>query len=131
MASLYHLQINVSDASKSFPFYKDLFQYLGYTIIDEDTEHIGFTNGSTDFWLIQTEEKYKSNTFNRKNTGINHIAFKLDSKVQVDIFANTFLKLHNIPMLYSSPKLFPEYSDTYYAVYFEDPDRIKLEVMCK
>jgi hypothetical protein len=30
-------------------------------------------------------------------------------------------------VLYGGPKEYPEYRKGYYAVYFEDPDRIKLE----
>ena len=43
-------------------------------------------------------------------------------------FDKKFLNKNNIPVLYKTPKLFPEYNKDYYAVYFEDPDRIKLEV---
>lgn len=39
-----------------------------------------------------------------------------------------FLVTNKIPTLYGTPKLFPEYEEGYYAVFFEDPDRIKLEV---
>jgi len=40
-ANLYHIQINVHDAKVSLPFYKRLFGYLEYTIIDESEGHIG------------------------------------------------------------------------------------------
>ncbi len=129
--SLYHIQLNISDASKSLPFYKDFFNYMDYKIIDESPEHIGVSNGTTDFWLIQTEEQHKNSGFHRKNTGINHLAFRLNSKEEVDTFVNDFLKPRNIDALYDSPKVFPEYGGEYYAVYFEDPDRIKIEVMFK
>ena len=126
---LYHLQLNVSSAKKSLPFYKDLFGYLGYTIIDESPDHIGVSNGTTDFWIIKTEKGHKKNVFHRKNTGINHLAFKVDSKEDVDRFCKEFLKKREIPLLYGTPKVFPEYKKGYYAVFFEDPDRIKLEVV--
>lgn len=128
---LYHIHLNVSDAKISLPFYKDLFAYLEYKIIDESSEHIGVSNGSTDFWIIETEKDYKSNKFNRKNTGINHLAFRLNSKEDVDTFVKEFLKPRRIETLYDTPKAFPEYGGEYYAAFFEDPDRIKLEVMYK
>jgi hypothetical protein len=31
-------------------------------------------------------------------------------------------------VLYGGPREYPEYAAAYYAVFFEDPDRIKLEV---
>ncbi len=126
---LYHLQLNVS--ARSLDFYKDLFTYLGYKIIDESDEYIGVSNGTTDFWLMKTEEKYLVSGFHRKNTGINHLAFAVEGKEAVDQFSNDFLKTRRIPTLYNTPKLFPEYGPNYYAVYFEDPDRLKLEVVFK
>lgn len=129
--SLYHIHLNVSDVKISLPFYKDLFGYLGYKIMDESQEHIGVSNGTTDFWIIETGAEYKANKFHRKNTGINHLAFRLESKELVDKFANEFLKARGISTLYETPRIFSEYGGEYYAVFFEDPDRIKLEIMYK
>ncbi len=128
-AELYHLQINVKDTKVSFPFYKELFSYLEYKVSQEGSDYIGFTNAANDLWLIGTESKYLNNKFHRKNTGLNHIAFKVDSREKVDEFYNDFLIKNKIAALYDSPKLFPEYSKDYYAVYFEDPDKIKIEVV--
>lgn len=129
--SLYHIQLNISHANKSIPLYKDLFSYFEYRIIDESESHLGVSNGTTDFWFIETEESFKTSTFHRKNTGLNHIAFKVENKSDVDKFVEEFLKPRNITPLYNSPKEYPEYSKSYYAVYFEDSDRIKLEVVFK
>ncbi len=129
--SLYHLQINISNAQKSIPFYKDLLGYFEYKIIDESDSHLGATNGTTDFWLIETEDTFKAAAFHRKQTGLNHLAFRVNTKEDVETFVNEFLKPRNITPLYSSPKDYPEYSQNYYAVFFEDPDRIKLEVVFK
>ena len=124
-----HIILNVSDPKVSLPFYKDFFKYLGYSIIRDDAEHItARKSGTPDFWIVTTEEKYASNAFHRKNTGINHFAFHVSSPNEVDKFSEEFLKPRGITTLYDSPKKFPEYTPDYYAVFFEDPDRIKLEV---
>jgi catechol 2,3-dioxygenase-like lactoylglutathione lyase family enzyme len=128
-ASLYHVQLNVSDAKVSLPFYKDFFSYLEYKIIEQSSEHICFSNSTTDFWIIETDKVHKENKFHRKNTGLNHLAFRLNSKEEVDLFVADFLKTKGIATLYETPKAFPEYGGEYYSVFFEDPDRIKLEVM--
>ncbi len=125
---VYHLQINVSDPKKSLPFYRDLLEYFDYKIIDESEEHIGASNDTTDFWIIATESEFKNNAFHRKNTGLNHISFRVEDRKDIDRFHEEFLKPRGIATLYSSPKDYPEYSENYYAVFFEDPDRIKLEV---
>ncbi len=126
---VYHIQISVSDSTKSFSFYKDLLGYLDYKISCEDETTLGMANGTCDVWVIQTDENYKENKYHRKNVGLNHIALGVYSKDDVDKFVEEFLKPRNINPLYNSPKEFKEYQEGYYAVYFEDPDRIKLEVV--
>lgn len=127
-ASVYHIQINCSDIKVSAKFYKKLLGYLEYKIIHDGDSILGMTNGLTDFWLVETDKKYKENKFHRKNTGLNHVAFMVSSKDDVEKFTNEFLKPGKVSILYDTPKLFPEYTPDYYAVFFEDPDRIKLEL---
>ena len=127
---LEHMSINVSNPEKSFPFYKDLFSFLGYEIIRDKEDGISVTKkGSPDIWIDVTDPKYIPNGFHRKNTGLNHLAFKVESKEEVDRFYNEFIKPKNIKTLYETPKVFLEYEPNYYAVFFEDPDRIKIEVL--
>lgn len=129
-SSFNHIQINVSSCEKSRDFYKDLLGFLGYHIVMDDENILmmadkhGFTIGFT-----ETEDRFKQNYFHRKNTGVNHMAFKVNSREDVDKFYGEFLKDRNMGTLYGSPKEFPEYAKGYYAVFFEDPDRIKLEVL--
>src|SRR3989338_391230 len=94
--SVYPIQINVSDAKISLLFYKKLFSYFEYTIIDESEEHIGASNGTTDFWIIQTDKNHLDKKYHRKSTGLNHISFKVSSKEEVDKFTKQFLKENKI-----------------------------------
>ena len=71
----------------------------------------------------------KTNKYHRKNVGVNHLAFGVSKKEDVDKFYQEFLIPHGIKPLYNTPKRFPEYTEQYYAIFFEDPDRIKLEVV--
>lgn len=128
-STLNHFGIHVSDKQKSFSFYKDLLTYLGYEVAKEDENHLGMKNGLTDIWLRETPEAYKKNIYHRKNTGVNHIAFGVSSKEDVDRFYREFLVPRGIKSLYSTPRPLPQYTPNYYAVYFEDPDRMKLEVV--
>jgi catechol 2,3-dioxygenase-like lactoylglutathione lyase family enzyme len=125
---LSHIELKVSNPEYSFPFYSSLLVYLGYRIIHQDKICIGFFNPPNQIWLTKTRDKYVDVPFHRQHTGINHIAFKVESQKDVDKFYTEFLQPKNIPTLYQTPKLFPEYTPDYYAVFFEDPDRIKIEV---
>lgn len=128
-ASIYHIQLNISDPKTGLPFYRDLFAFLDYKIVSESEDHIGVSNGTCDVWVIATEERFVKAGFHRKNTGINHIAFKTSTRKEVDRFVDEFLKPRGIETLYNTPRHFPEYSGGYYAVFFEGPDRLKLEVL--
>jgi catechol 2,3-dioxygenase-like lactoylglutathione lyase family enzyme len=128
-AELYHIQLNVSNAKRSIPFYRALLGKLGWKrIIDQGKDYIGIGGKNTDFWIIETERRFRQRRFHRKQTGINHLAFRVSSRGAVDRFTEEFLKPRRIRTLYGTPKEFPEYHKGYYAVFFEDPDRVKLEV---
>ena len=53
----------------------------------------------------------------------------VDSAKEVDQFVAEFLAPRKIPTLYGGAKTYPQYMEGYYAVYFEDSDRIKVEVV--
>lgn len=110
------------------PFYRALLVWLGYRVVDESPGYLGAGNGTTDLWIIQSEKTYGLKKFHRKSPGLNHLAFRVSSQAMVRKFAREFLGRRKIKCLYGGPRSFPEYQKGYYAVYFEDPDRIKLEV---
>jgi catechol 2,3-dioxygenase-like lactoylglutathione lyase family enzyme len=124
-----HIQINVSDKNKSFPFYKELLTQLGYRSVHEEEHVLGMGNGKESIWFDQVADKYQQAKFHRKQTGINHLAFWVSKKEDVDEIVNNFVKARGLATLYGSPKEFPEYMPGYYAVFFEDPDRIKIEIV--
>ena len=43
-----HIVIRVSDFAKSKAFYGKLFDFLGFEVLDEYEDAIGWTNGKTD-----------------------------------------------------------------------------------
>ncbi|HRB00073.1 MAG TPA: hypothetical protein PK294_06525, partial [Ignavibacteria bacterium] len=88
---------------------------------------ISFKFESSYIVFVQTEKKYAANSYNRKNTGLNHLAFHCTSRNFVDDLTID-LKYRNIEILY--PEKHPYAGgENYYAVFFEDPDRIKVEVV--
>ena len=127
-ARVYHVQVNVRDAARSLPFWKALLGYLEYRTVHEQGDVAGFSNGTTDLWLIGTGGAHADAGFHRKRAGLNHVAFRVERREEVDRFLREFLVPRGIPTLYDTPRDFPEYAPGYYAVFFEDPDRIKLEV---
>ncbi|MFC1649526.1 VOC family protein [Patescibacteria group bacterium] len=123
-----HVYLYVSDLSKSYDFYNELLKYLEYNEIVKADWGFAYTSNGTSIWFEKTPKKYKEDGYHRKRIGLNHLAFRVASKADVNKFHKDFIKKNKLKTLYNSPKKFPEYSKDYYAVYFEDPDRIKIEV---
>ena len=127
-ASLYHVQVNVRDRRVSLPFYRALFEALEFRLIHDGPDAAGFSDGRTSLWLLETPAEHRPQGYHRKRTGLNHVAFRVAHREDVDRFAAEFLAPRGIKSLYGTPREFPEYRPGYYAVFFEDPDRVKLEV---
>ncbi|HEX4919685.1 MAG TPA: VOC family protein [Candidatus Bathyarchaeia archaeon] len=129
---IYHVEINVSDFEKSVMFYEAFLGWLGYERIYTHKIAAGWgikgAELATNFWIIQGHAEHVRHGYHRKRVGMNHVAFHADSRETVDQFYREHLLPNRIPVLYGGPKEYPEYSKGYYSVYFEDPDRIKLEL---
>lgn len=127
MSKICHFQINVSDLKQSADFYDAFLKEMGWKKEMEDKDMIGYTDGTMQLFISQTEKNFRTFKFHRKQTGLNHFAFWVDSREAVDKF-HKFLEENSAVVLYGGPREYPEYGEGYYAVFFEDPDRIKLEV---
>lgn len=124
-ARFYHLQINVSDLQ----FYRELFAVIGWRIVEDSSQLVAATDGQVTVWVKWVERNYKHHPFHRKAIGLNHLAFRVDGREAVSQFAEQFLHPRHVKTLYASPREFSEYRPGYFAVYFEDPDRLKVEVV--
>ena len=119
-----HLVIRVSDHEKSKAFYGKLFTFLGFKILDEYPDAIGWTNGSTRFWIGPADEEGRSHPYRIGDIGFHHYAFQLRSRRDVDALQD-FLRENGVTIVDPAG----EYYDDYYAVFFTDPDGLKLEGM--
>ncbi|NTW91668.1 MAG: hypothetical protein HGA35_07050, partial [Erysipelotrichaceae bacterium] len=76
--------------------------------------------------LKQVEDEYIKYEYHRKHTGLNHLAFHGGSREFVDTITLR-LKEKNVTILYLDKHPYAGGID-YYAVFFEDPNRIKVEI---
>jgi len=128
LGEINHIEIYVGDLEKTSEFWGWFFGELKYKPFQKWDKGMSYKLGGTYIVFVQVEEKFNNPKYHRKRIGLNHLAFRVNSKEEVDKFYTEFLNANEIPTLYETPKPFPEYEEGYYAVYFEDPDRIKLEV---
>lgn len=126
MTKLSHMDLNVSDYAKSIRFYDSVLLPLGWKRLSCSKNFCNYSDGQMKICICPTEQKYIADGFHRKRTGLNHLAFYASSKQAVDNFYCDVLQKNGIAALYEEK---PYGDDEYYAVFFEDPDRIKLEVV--
>lgn len=119
-----HLAITVSDFKASKVFYDRLLKFLGFKVLDEYKEAIGWTNGTTRVWISKADAKGKKHKYKFGEIGFHHYAFRLGSRKDVDELQK-FLKKEGAEIVDPAG----EYYDDYYGVYFEDPDGLELEGM--
>lgn len=119
-----HISIRVGDYRKSKAFYGPLFKFLGFEVSDEYDDAIGWTNGETRFWIGPADAKGKTRKHRIGDIGFHHYAFQLRNRKDVDAL-QAFLKRRGVKIVDPAG----EYYDDYYAVFFLDPDGLKLEGM--
>ena len=116
-----HISIRVSDYEKSKAFYAKLFSFLGFDLSDDYGTTIGWTNGRTRYWIAPAEGR---KTHRIGDVGFHHYAFELRHRKDVDAL-QAFLEKEKVRIVDPAA----EYYDDYYAVFFLDPDGLKLEGM--
>ncbi|MCH4825987.1 MAG: VOC family protein [Planococcus sp. (in: firmicutes)] len=124
---LHHVELNVSNLVESKSFYSKLLPPLGYSLFQEWEKGFSYKVGSTYLVFVQTEEKFLQHPYHRKETGLNHLAFHASSRAQVDEMTEKMQQL-GARILYQDLHPYAGGPD-YYAVFFEGPDRLKIEIV--
>lgn len=124
---LHHFDLNVSHLARSLAFYTPLLTRLGYQLGDIGP---GWTvwrgAGGPYLCLVQTDAAHLAAGFHRKRVGVNHLAFAAPTRAAVDDLHGWLAGL-GVPVLYGGPLEMGTPGAPNYAVFFEDPDRLKLE----
>lgn len=123
---LSHIELYVSDYPKSIQFYDRILIPLGWKRLVCQKSHTVFSDGYMKIVLGPVDDKHRSPEYHRKRVGLNHLAFYAPSQSFVDAYVETVLKPQQIKCLYENES---KGDETYYSIFFEDPDRIKLEVV--
>ncbi len=119
-----HLGLSVSNFELSKAFYSKLFSQIGFTqIVSKEKSAAWKTSEGFGIWIRQAE--FFERKYVRGAPGIQHLCLKAKNKEDVDRLYGFLVK--EKMKVYSPPSLMTEYLPHYYAVYFPDPDGIKLE----
>jgi catechol 2,3-dioxygenase-like lactoylglutathione lyase family enzyme len=120
-----HLVLSVGDFERSKEFYRKLLKFLGFRLKYDYADMAGFSNGKTLFWIAAADAEGQTRRYRKGDIGFHHYAFELASRNDVDALG-AFLKANEMNVV-DPPGEY--YGRNYYAVYFTDPDGMKLEAM--
>jgi len=125
---VHHVDLVVSSIERSLPFYRDLLAPLGYHRISEVEGERGETIwyfGGPDV-SIGLRQAQAENGVDRYRVGLHHLALDAFSRGVVDErhewLVSVGAEIESPPQAYS-------YMPGYYAVFFYDPDGLKLEIV--
>ena len=133
MEAIDHLDLVVTDLNRSLAFYRGLLEPLGYvrqsTIVGERGERVVYLDkhtGRNSLSLRERETDSHRVPYDRYGVGIHHLAFAAASRAVVDDRARWVSEQGMA--IESGPREY-DYTPGYYAVFFYDPDGIKLEIV--
>lgn len=121
---LHHVELYASDLETSLEFWEWLLDELGYDLKNDWERGRSWINGPTYLVLVQADNVDQS--FDRQAAGVNHLAFHAASRDQVDVLAAGIRERDDATLLYEDRH---PYAGGYYALYCEDPEGIKVEVV--
>jgi catechol 2,3-dioxygenase-like lactoylglutathione lyase family enzyme len=120
-----HLVVSVSDFERSKEFYTKVLGALGFKLKHQYSDMAGWSNGKTLFWIAEADAEGKKHPHRKGNIGFHHYAFELSKRADVDEFYEALKKYQvEVP---DPPDDY--YEGGYYAVYFLDPDGLRMEAM--
>jgi catechol 2,3-dioxygenase-like lactoylglutathione lyase family enzyme len=117
MSAIHHVELWVSDLSRSRAFYERLLLALGWTVLRPGL----YLKDGCEIYLTAAPRAQAGDHY-----GPRHLCLRASSRDEVDRIGAS-LVAENVPIL-RGPQAMPQYSPTYYTVDFRDPDGFVLEV---
>jgi glyoxylase I family protein len=129
-----HLDLVVGSLARSLPFYRELLAPLGYSrereVAGERGETIHYLSIPGRFegslGLREAQSTAHPAPYDRYALGVHHVCFDVESRAIVDE-RHEWLRERGAE-IESAPREYG-YTPGYYAVFFYDPDGIKLELL--
>lgn len=121
-----HVDLTVNDLEASVAFYAAALGRLGFRRVPH-ASYVAFANRHLAIGLRAAGDASRGARFDRARVGLHHLALRAASRSEVDDF-HGFLVAAGVTIL-DPPAEYPQYGPDYYAVFFADPDGMKLELV--
>ena len=125
--AVHHIDLTARDLARSAAFYEEVLAFLGYrrsrgddTGVDWDLRDAGHLVCSVGLKPARSDRDH-----DRYSAGLHHLAWHAASRDDVDRLHALLMRLG--ARILDAPADYPEYGAGYYAVFFADPDGLKLE----
>jgi catechol 2,3-dioxygenase-like lactoylglutathione lyase family enzyme len=135
---VHHIDLTVKDAQASRAFYESVLGFMGYTLSKGNpfaADETGFDFDLRDgdkfcsIGILSAKGEHANRTHDRYSPGLHHIAWNAASREDVDAMYAHLISIG--ATILDSPADYPRYGTGYYAVFFADPDGLKLEYVYK
>lgn len=123
-----HVEIYVSDLRRSVEFWGWLLLEVGFEPYQEWEEGRSWRCGASYIVLVQSAEPHRSQGFHRRRPGLNHVALWAGPGERV-LELTEQLRQRGVPILYEDRREGETGAPSRWTVWFEDPDRIKVELV--
>ena len=127
---IHHLDLTVKDPWASCDFYDAVLGFMGYRRVREDKRGFDWELTSpggifASVGVVKAEDAGRGRAHDRYSPGLHHVAWHAESRADVDRLYEFLLRIGATVL--DPPADYPAYGDGYYAVFFSDPDGLKLE----
>ncbi|KAF8975624.1 hypothetical protein BGZ46_008978 [Entomortierella lignicola] len=130
-----HVSLSASDYEQSKLFYQFFFtDLMGFKKTMDAPYCTMWSLGSGSGTAIALSPGNKT-PHHKHNPGLNHLAFNVETKELIDEFYEKIVQFQEAnksltgSVILDKPAEYPQYSPGYYAVFFTDPDGVKLELV--
>jgi len=120
--AVHHIDLTVSDLARSTAFYDRVLPLLGFRRNTDVPEGPIWAGAQLELGLVPARSTAAHDRF---AAGLHHLAFAAPSPAAVDAAHRNLVEL-GVAIL-DAPAEYPRYAPGYYAVFFADPDGLKLE----
>jgi catechol 2,3-dioxygenase-like lactoylglutathione lyase family enzyme len=121
--ALHHVDLTVGDFRRAKEFYAQVLPLMGFERLPKEFGAVAW-RGATIIAIQPAKPEEKDRVHSRYAPGLHHLAFRAPSRAAVDALHGE-LRALGVTIL-DPPAEYP-YSAGYYAVFFADPDGMKLE----
>jgi catechol 2,3-dioxygenase-like lactoylglutathione lyase family enzyme len=121
--ALHHVDLTVADFRRSKAFYAEIMPLMGFERLPKEFGAVAW-RGASIVAIQPASPEERDRVHSRHAPGLHHLAFRAPSRDAVDRLHGA---LQTLGVTILDPPADYPYSEGYYAVFFADPDGVKLE----